>query len=160
MGPCKGDPMFRFIILVSAALAFVSSALAKPIDGHWTINRMERAPWTEANYVPDQSIAAKYLQKKLTFSKTHISGPDLLACKRPNYKYDNIPADMMFQGGLAGIEGDSALAAKRATALGFTSQPIHTVTTDCEHDIAFHMQDDDHAAFALDNMIFWLTRAP
>lgn len=152
--------MLRLIILAIAAIALITPAGAKPIDGHWTINRMERAPWNEANYVPDQSIAAKYLQKKLTFARTHISGPDLLDCKRPNYKYDDIPADMMFQGGLAGIDGDSALAAKRATALGFTNQTVHTVTTDCEHDIAYHMQDDNHAAFALDNMIFWLIRTP
>lgn len=152
--------MFRPLIFALAAIAVAAPAQGKPINGAWTIDRMERAPWTEANYVPDQSIANQYLQRKLKFEKSRIVGPALLACKRPNYKYDDIPADMMFQGGLADNQSDNALATKRAQGLGFASQPIHTVTTDCEHDIAFHMKDDDHAAFALDNMIFWLTRIP
>jgi len=30
--------------------------------------------------------------------------------------------------------------------------------TGCEHEIAFHQRDEAHAAFALDNMIFWMVR--
>lgn len=152
--------MLRLTIFALAAIAVATPAHGKPINGTWTIERMERAPWTETNYVPDQTIANHYLGKKVNFDKTRIAGPALLSCKRPNYKYDDVPADMMFQGGLADGASDNALATKRATGLGFDVQPIHTVTTDCEHDIAFHMKDDNHAAFALDNMIFWLVRKP
>ncbi|MEQ1753795.1 MAG: hypothetical protein ABL973_06650 [Micropepsaceae bacterium] len=152
--------MLRPIIFALAAIAIAAPALARPINGTWTIERMERAPWTETNYVPDQTIANHYLRKNVNFDKARIVGPDLLACRRPNYKYDDIPADMMFQGGLADNQSDNSLAIKRAQALGFSRPLIHTVTTDCEHDIAFHLKDDNHAAFALDNMIFWLTRKP
>ena len=48
-------------------------------------------------------------------------------------------------------------AVVRAKALGFGAN-VATVQTACEHDIAFHMRDSDHAAFALDNIIYWLKR--
>jgi hypothetical protein len=61
----------------------------------------------------------------------------------------------LFQGGLA---ADPATAVARAKTLGFGAN-VATVKTSCEHDIAFHMRDADHAAFALDNLIYWLKRS-
>jgi hypothetical protein len=69
------------------------------------------------------------------------------------------PADMLFQGQLGESEQRGGKKAEDvATAMGFTSRPIRTLETGCEGAIDFHMSDADHAAFALNNMIFWLAR--
>ena len=93
------------------------------------------------------------------FEAARIDGPALLACTNPKYTFEEVPAEGLFQGNLAGPNVDAAAADASARKLGFT-QPVHSMMTGCEHDIAFHQRDGTHAAFALDNMIFWMVRQP
>jgi hypothetical protein len=125
--------------------------------GTWSIERVESAPWVEAGAAPDAAIADLYVGKNVAFEAGRIDGPALLACAAPKYTFEEVPADGLFQGNLAGLNGDSAKADAAARKLGF-APPVHTMMTACEHDIAFHLRDDSHAAFALDNMIFWMIR--
>src|SRR5262249_44789519 len=126
--------------------------------GRWTIERVESAPWVTTP--PDEGIASAYVGKTVTFDAQRIDGPALLACANPKYAFVDVPAEGLFQGSLAQTEADADKARAAATKMGFVQQPVATMTTGCEHDIAFHMRDDNQAAFALDNMIFWMTRTP
>ena len=146
-----------FFIMLATALP---TAASDTIIGKWRIERAEKAPWVDASFKPDDAITKRYLNQTIHFRKKKIVGPALLACSKPNYTYSQVPAEGLFQGGLAETEQDIPQARTTALKIGFTTQPVHTVTTSCDHDIAFHMSDKDHAAFALDNMIFWLKRLP
>jgi len=139
------------VILFALAL---TACADKPFLGTWTIQRADTAPWVDAAFAPDQSATETYVGKTVTFSPDRIDGPGLLACTNPDYRFADVPAAGLFQGGLADT---AAAAVDRAKALGFGAN-VATVQTSCEHDIAFHMRDADHAAFALDNMIYWLKR--
>ena len=144
---------------VAALLAVIALAVAscadKPFMGSWTIERADPAPWVEAGFVPDETATAVYVGQRVTFAPDRIDAPGLLACTNPQYRYVDVPAAGIFQGGLAENPADSVA---RAKALGFGAN-VATIKTACEHDIAFHMRDADHAAFALDNMIYWLKRS-
>jgi hypothetical protein len=144
---------------VVAALAVIalglSSCAGQPFMGQWTIERADPAPWVDASFAPDADAIAVYLEQPVMFAPDRIEAPGLLACTNPQYRFVDIPAAGMFQGGLASNPAD---AVTRAKALGFGAN-VATVKTSCEHNIAFHMRDADHAAFALDNMIYWLKRA-
>ena len=148
-------------VFVGVVLSFVAvSACAKEggFLGRWTIERADSAPWNEAGYTPDKAIADTYVGKTVRFEANRIDGPDLLACKNTTYQFVDVPAEGLFQGGLAQTDAEIPKARETAIKMGFKTQPIRTATTNCEHDIAFHMSDDDHAAFALDNWIFWMKR--
>lgn len=148
----------RLLVAAALSLVLVAAAPYKPIQGTWKIDRMEPAPWVDKDNQPDAPTAKTYLDTTVVFTSSRIRATGLLACRKPGYKYDDVPPEGLFQGGLDDGKPNSGVAAARATALGFKGPAIHTVTTRCEHDIAFHMADSDHAAFALDNIIFWMTR--
>jgi hypothetical protein len=141
-----------------ATIGFALAGCSQPtFVGTWAIERVESAPWVEAGTAPDNTIADAYVGKTVAFEAERIDGPALLACQGPKYTFEEVPAEGLFQGNLAGLTVDAAKADAAARKLGF-NPPVHTMMTGCEHDIAFHLRDESHAAFALDNMIFWLTR--
>ncbi len=146
--------MLRNIFLCAFAIVTLTACSGETFSGTWTIERAEPAPWVAADFVPDPALVNRYVGQTVSFGPNSISGPALLACASPQYAFFEAPAEGLFQGGLA----ESADAA--AAQLGFAALPVHTMTTSCEHDIAFHMRDSNHAAFALDNMIFWMVRKP
>jgi hypothetical protein len=125
--------------------------------GTWKIERVESAPWVAPGTAPDASIADQYVGKTVAFEAGRIDGPALLACANPKYTFEEVPAEGLFQGNVGGPNADAAAADAAARKLGFTP-PVHSMMTACEHDIAFHQSDETHAAFALDNMIFWMVR--
>jgi hypothetical protein len=140
--------------------ALTLSACSQPTFlGTWKIERVEPAPWVEAGTAPDASIADLYVGKTVAFEAARIDGPALLACANPKYTFEEVPAEGLFQGNVGEPGEDAASADAAARKLGFTP-PVHSMMTGCEHDIAFHQRDDTHAAFALDNMIFWMVRQP
>lgn len=149
----------RLAMAVLSLAALTACSEQPGFLGRWTIDRVESAPWMAAGTQPDQQIAADYVGKSVAFEDKRIDGPALLACANPKYSFIEVPAEGLFQGGLATSDVDIPKARETATAMGFTTQPVKTMTTGCEHDIAFHMRDDHDAAFALDNMIFWMKRA-
>jgi len=127
--------------------------------GTWKIERVESAPWVAPGTAPDASIADLYVGKTVAFEAGRIDGPALLACANPKYTFEEVPAEGLFQGNVGGPNADAAAADAAARKLGF-APPVHSMMTGCEHDIAFHQSDETHAAFALDNMIFWMVRQP
>jgi hypothetical protein len=155
------------VAIAAAALATISISLTttaalagNDMLGKWTIERADPAPWSnDTNYVPYRKVVPDYVGKHVTFEAKRIDGPALLACANPNYQMKDYPADMLFQGGLGEYEQKGGKKAEDvATAMGFKARPIRTLETGCEHSFDFHMSDAGHAAFALDNMIYWLKR--
>ncbi|MCE9522701.1 MAG: hypothetical protein K8S25_09750 [Alphaproteobacteria bacterium] len=142
------------MLLLAALPARADNALA----GIWKIERAEPAPWVDATFKPDQKEVATYVGKTVKFLARSIKGPALLACPDPNFEMKDYSGDMICQGGLGEFFKDAAKAEEAATKLGFKTRPIKTLETGCEHEFDFHMTDTDHAAFALDNMIYWLKR--
>jgi len=154
--------MLRLTIAVAALLMLpTSNALAdNAMTGKWTIERADDAPWVDGkDSQPYRQAMPDYVGKHVTFAAKAINGPALLACANPNYQMKDYTADLLFQGGLGELEQKSGKKAEDvATAMGFKTRPIKTLETGCEHSFDFHMSDADHAAFALDNMIYWLKR--
>lgn len=143
-----------------AALSLVACSEQGSFSGTWKIEKADPAPWIGPDFKLDSSFSSEYVGKTVVFEPTKIVAPELLACENPNYEFAEVPAEGLFQGGLAPAENQAAKAEAAARKLGFETIPVHTMTTSCEHDIAFHMRDKDHAAFALNNMIFWMVRQP
>jgi hypothetical protein len=144
------------VALTGAPLAFAANDLA----GGWTIERADPAPWSnDTDYQPYREAVPLYVGKRVVFGTSRIDGPELLACGNPQYVMKDYRADLLFQGGLGAFEQRGGKRAEdTATEMGFKSRPIRTLETGCEHSFDFHMSDRDHAAFALDNMIYWLKR--
>jgi hypothetical protein len=151
-------PAFAVVALLN--FAAVSARADNALMGKWTIERADPAPWSDnANYPPDRKEAPTYVGKHVTFAAKQIRGPSLLACAAPNYEMKDYSADMLFQGQLGEFEQRGGKKAEEsATSLGFKARPIPTLETGCEGAIDFHMSDADHAAFALNNMVYWLKR--
>jgi len=149
-----------FTIAALVHVATLPSRADNALIGKWTIAKADPAPWSdEANYPPNRKEAPKFLGKHVIFEAKQIKGPDLLACAGPNYEMKAYTADMLFQGQLGEFEQRGGKKAEdSATALGFKTRPIQTLETGCEGAIDFHMSDADDAAFALNNMIYWLKR--
>ena len=131
-----------------------------PMSGSWTIVKAEVAPWSdEKSDKPDRQSVPDYIGKRVTFSVARIDAPKLLACDKPTYETAEFPAAGLFQGGLGTFEDSGGRKAEdTASALGYRTRPIKTLMTGCEHSIDYHMADANNAAFALDNMIYWLKR--
>ena len=128
--------------------------------GTWTIVRVDPAPWSDDKAFPvDRREAPAYVCTHVTFAADLIEGPELLAYARPAYEMKDFPAGAIFQGQLGDLEQRGGRKAEdSATAIGFATRPIRTLITGCMHSIDYHMSDANHAAFALNNMIYWLTR--
>ena len=150
------------VALVAVALSMLAALPAQAANamaGSWKIEKAEPAPWSDGKDYPPATDSASYVGKKVVFSAKRIGGPSVLACAKPHFEMKDYSADMLFQGLLGEAEQRGGKKAEdTATALGFKTRPIHTLETGCEGAIDFHMTDANHAAFALNNSIFWLIR--
>ena len=151
------------LALIAGAISLAAAIPAfagNPMTGSWKIEKADPAPWSNAKDYPPATDTATYVGKKVVFSAKRITSPSVLGCAKPHYEMKDYAADMLFQGQLGEAEQRGGKKAEdSATELGFKARPIHTLETGCEGAIDFHMTDADHAAFALNNSIFWLTRA-
>ena len=160
----RGTTITRMLAAVGIMLLWLAAPATAAGDNamlcKWTIVRADPAPWSDnANYPPDRKEAPGFVGKHVVFTAKQIKGPSLLACADPNYDMKDYTADMLFQGELGEFEQRGGKKAEdTATAIGFKTRPIRTLETGCEGAIDFHMSDADHAAFALNNMIYWLAR--
>ena len=141
-------------------LAILPARADNALMGKWTITKADPGPWSDnKDYPPNRAEAPTYVGKPVTFAAKQIKGPALLACTKPNYQMKDYSADMLFQGQLGEFEQRGGKKAEdTATALGFVTRPIKTLETGCEGSFDFHMSDANHAAFALNNMVYWLKR--
>ena len=140
---------FPIAITCLLALASASSAHAQgAYAGTWTIDSWKPAPWLSAADAKAVKPHASLIGKTITFSKTKIAAPQPIACSGPKYEIKSVAFDMLFEGGLK-------KPATEAPALGFKA-PVKTLMPGC--DMEFHSIDDNTAKFALDNIIFTMTK--
>lgn len=144
-------------LLVAGLLATCAFAQDR-YAGRWTIARGDPAPWAGAEGAVDPAEVKRLVGRHVTFEAKRIRGPVPLGCTAPHYVVKHVPAEGLFQGGLAEY-GDPALGADAlATRIGFAGRPIATLDTGCDGAIDFHATGDDELLFALDNVIYRLHR--
>ncbi|MGV3708561.1 MAG: hypothetical protein ACO1Q7_06945 [Gemmatimonas sp.] len=136
------------VALVATMLTAQSSHAQGPFTGTWTISEWKVAPWVKpaerAGIKPNRDI----LNKSLTFAAGAVTGPKLLSCAKTKYQMIDSPYEGLFEGGLPQPAQDGA-------ALGFKT-PVKTIRPSCDFD--FHMRDANAVMFALDNVLYTMTK--
>jgi len=147
------------ILPLACALAISSGASAQDrYAGTWKIASSEPAPWPhEASWEVPKEIKL-LVGATIVFKADRIVGPVPLACKGPHYEIVQYSADMLFQGSLEEKGDKKTTPDKAATALGFAKRPIPSITTGCASEMEFHVIDDDHMLFGLNNRVYRMTR--
>ena len=138
--------------IVAVAVCAMASANSigaqEQFTGNWTIATWKVAPWVpraeRANITPNNAV----LNRTVTISTKGVAGPKVLACANAKYELVSSPFEGLFEGGLKQPKADGA-------ALGFKS-PVKTLRPNCDFD--FHMRDSSTVLFALDNVLYTMTR--
>lgn len=153
--------MTRKILPIFTILSlFAHAAYAEgDIKGTWNVTKMEPAPWLAVT--PDSSpyYAEELEDGIVVFGDDKLTAPiKWMACEKPTYTVSNAtPFNGLFEGGLEDKERGLNDAAGLAQKLGFTKEPVTSVTASCS-ELTYHFADDNTLLFALDNVIYTLTR--
>ncbi|MEP6781203.1 MAG: hypothetical protein ABJC26_15005 [Gemmatimonadaceae bacterium] len=140
---------FKFAFVCACTLAGAGSLRAQgSYTGTWTVNSWKPAPWLSAADAKTVKPSVSLIGKKITFTKAKIVAPQPIACTGPKYEIKSVAFDMLFEGALKTPASD-------APALGFKA-PVKTLMPGC--DMEFHSIDDNTAKFALNNVIFTMTK--
>ena len=147
--------------MTALAAALVSSGVAaEPFYfGTWKIASATVAPWQYPQR--DDSAEMKSLVgKTVIVQQKAILGPRAIACRNPNYRVKDYPADMLFQGAFDEMHrrDPSADLAKLAFKLGFRGSSWKTLETGCANELDFHFLDPNTAAFGLNNYVYILKK--
>ncbi|NWG72205.1 MAG: hypothetical protein HXY23_11435 [Parvularculaceae bacterium] len=139
--------------LLAAMLAAATPIAAAPPDadhlGVWRITHGVVAPWTV-----DAAIDETMVGKRVVFGEKTVVAPKPLACRNAKYEATAMPPDGLFQGGLPTPPNAAA------RALGFAEGEVAGVSLTCDSGIwEFHDADVDTTLFALDNVIWTMSRA-
>jgi hypothetical protein len=146
-------------LMMSTAFATSATVFAQDrYAGTWKIASSEPVPWPHKAEWLDPKEIKRLTGATVEFKSDRISGPTPLACKGPHYEIKQYGADMLFQGSLEEYGDKKTTPDKAATALGFTKRPIPSIVTGCASEIEFHVLDDDHMLFGLNNSIYRMTR--
>jgi hypothetical protein len=147
------------IVALACMLALSGSASAQDrYAGAWKIASSEPAPWPHETSWEVPKEIKQLVGATVVFKPDRILGPVPLACKGPHYEIVQYSADMLFQGSLEENGDKKTTPDKAATALGFAKRPIPSITTGCASEIEFHIIDDDHMLFGLNNSVYRMTR--
>lgn len=140
---------FKIAIACALTLASTGSLRAQgAYSGTWTVNAWKPAPWLSAADAKTVKPRTSLIGKTITFTKAKIVAPQPIACTGPKYEIMSVAFDMLFEGALK-------TPASEAPALGFKA-PVRTLMPGC--DMEFHSIDDNTVKFALDNVIFTMTK--
>lgn len=144
------------MLLACLALAAATSPAcaddaANPLLGSWRLTRAVVAPWSDADSAP---IETAWIGEDAKFSDRAVNAPGPLACANATYEATSFPAEGLFQGGLP------EPAAKAAASVGLVSMPVAGVSLSCDTGVfEFHEADADTMLFALDNVVWTMSRA-
>jgi len=149
--------------MTALAAGLVPSAVAaEPFYiGTWKIASATVAPWQVARpYGDDRAEMKSLVGKTVVIQPKAILGPHAIACKGPNYRLKDYPADMLFQGAFDEMHrrDPSADPAKIAAGLGFHGRSWKTLETGCGNELDFHFLDPNTAAFGLNNYVYILKK--
>jgi hypothetical protein len=145
--------MLRTQVFAFAMLAAAPAIAAETNDllGAWRVTHGRVAPWTDA-----APIDAGWIGARAVFAAAQVRARAPLGCARARYAPTSTPPEGLFMGGLAEAGGGAAAAA----ALGFTPGEVAGVSLACSSGLwEFHRADGDTMLFALDNVVWTMTRA-
>jgi len=148
-------------VILGCALAAVASAAEPFYLGTWKIVSAVVAPWQKAPAYAGDTVEMKSLVgKTFVFQAKAIAGPGIIACKTPNYRVKDYPANMLFQGAFEEVHRSDASAdpAKIAAKLGFRGSSWKTLETGCANELDFHFLDPSTADFALNNYVYTIKK--
>ncbi len=149
----------KLIPFLLGASLFAHAAWAEgDIKGTWNVTKMEPAPWLAVK--PDSSAyyAEELEDGIVVFGDDKVTSPiTWMGCKKPKYETASVPFNSLFEGGLEDKERGLTNTAELAHKLGFTKEPVTSVTPSCS-ELTYHFADDNTLLFALDNVIYTLTR--
>lgn len=127
---------------------------AAPFAGSWDVIDVQPAPWVEADY--KGPVNEEIAKGRITFMGNSVQAPGFLNCDKAKFELSTVPPEYLFQGGLSDPQ-------KQAAALGHKGGEIQNLAMSCDRSDAdvymdFSLIDADLMVFALDNMIYRLTR--
>jgi hypothetical protein len=151
-----------FLIMTVLGGALVSSGVAAGpfYIGTWKIVSATVAPWQVRPYELDLAEMKSLVDKTVAIQAKAIVGPRPAACKGPNYKVKDYPADMLFQGAFGEMQrrDKSADPAKIAAKLGFRGSSWKTLETGCGNELDYHFLDPVTADFGLNNYVYTMKK--
>lgn len=143
------------LALATPVAAFPQNPQAKPpsaLIGTWRVIRRAAAPWTGQQAA---TTMREWIGQTIRFTPTRVIGPSVLRCERATLVPTRVPAEGLFQGGLA------APAEPAARSLGIGTFPVPGVQLTCDTGVfEFHQADAQSMLTALDNVILTLDRSP
>jgi len=148
--------LYLFVSIAACAIAADAFYL-----GTWKITSAVVAPWVSGPAFDDDTKEMKSLAGKTIIIKSNeIVGPGILACKGPNHRVVDFPANMLFQGAFEEMQrkDKSVDPVKIAAKLGFRGTKWKTLETGCANELDYHFVDATTAEFALDNYIYTLKK--
>jgi hypothetical protein len=125
--------------------------------GAWKIDSAVVAPWWDSSTTkPDAAESKTLVGKIVTIKAGEIIGPRPLACKGPQYKVFDIPAEGLFQGAFDEMRrrDKSVDPLKLAAKVGFKGTSWKSLETGCANEIDFHFVDPNTIEFGLNNFVY------
>ena len=117
------------------------------------------APWRDGPaYGSDLAEMKALMNKTIVIQARDITGPRTLACKGPNYRVKDYPADMLFQGSFGEMHDrdKSVDPLKLAASLGFAGTSWKTLETGCEID--WHFVNPTTVEIGLNDHVYTLKK--
>jgi len=98
--------------------------------------------------------------KTVVIAAKEITGPRQVACKRPEYKVQEVPAEGLYQGAFDEMRRKDAKADPQTLAekVGFKGRTSKSLETGCGNELDFHFIDQNTATFGLNNYVYYLKR--
>lgn len=151
-------PIFTALSLLAGAAIAADEYKGTDFKGTWQVTKTAPAPWLEVRPELERHHNKELENAKLVFADEKLTAPyDWMGCKKPKYKTFTVPFNGLFEGGLNDKERGLNDAAAEARKLGFTKEPVTSVNASCG-ELIYHFADNDTMLFALDNVIYTLTR--
>jgi hypothetical protein len=153
--------VYRGAIAAAALCASVHFQTAQAqgfFVGPWKIEKSEPAPWVKSPEEIEKQEVKRLVGARVEMHYDRIDGPAPLHCTHPRYSVKSVPAEGLFEGGLAEMGDASTTADKLADSIGFHNLPAITLMPNCESEIEYHAIDDNHLVFALNNSLYRLIR--
>ena len=141
------------LALLAGASASAGDANAAPnaLLGAWRVTHGVVAPWTD-----EAPIDKGWIGSRAVFAVSSVQAKAPLGCNKAQYEATSNPPEGLFMGGLEEA-GDAATAAAN---LGFKPGEVAGVSLSCSSGLwEFHLADADTMLFALDNVIWTMSRA-
>jgi hypothetical protein len=157
--PCRPAQLAVVILLAGARPAPVHAEDAFYL-GTWKIASAVVAPWADTSRKPDATEMKSLVGKIIIVKANEITGPRAMACKGPNYRVKDFPANMLFQGAFEEMltRDKSVDPAKIAAKLGFRGSSWKTLETGCANELELHFVDAATAEFGLNDFVYTMKK--